>query len=393
MKKLQPIALIAIFIFFFFSGIALMSYLQAAFRGTTLILGVDVYPRWIGAQAALLGESPYSLETRQSIWDAIYGSRDLPNGNLFGFYYPPSIVTLLVPFIALGLSVKQAAIAGCAFLWALWGTFLLFWIIEAQEKQKIVVALFLLSGLFFRPAFSNYILGQSALFCVMMIVAAWMCICHEWNIAAGICLALALIKPSNTILPVMLLLALNYRSKNILFSFLITNLVLFVPPTLLLGWWVPDFLADISKYSFENQPAWTIQNIWTIPGIVNLILSVALMVWGYRRADTLLLVASALAFNSLFVPHTADYDLIMFILLVLWIHKQRPLIPGGAIGRILLLLILLWLPWISLSPFAGRVEDWYVAIWKIYPTILLLTSILLIARQMKETQPNMIGQP
>jgi hypothetical protein len=54
----------------------------------------------------------------------------------------------------------------------------------------------------------------------------------------------------------------------------------FVPPTFLLGWWVPDFLADISKYSFENQPAWTIQNLWTIPGILNLILSVTLMVLG-----------------------------------------------------------------------------------------------------------------
>ena len=393
MKKFHPIALIAVFIFFFFSGIVLMSYLQAAFRGTTLILGVDVYPRWVGAQAALRGESPYSLETRQAIWDAIYGSRNQPSGNPFGFYYPPSIVTLLAPFIALRLSVEQAAIAGCAFLWALWGTFLFIWIMEEQEKQKIVVVFLLLSGLFFRPAFSNYILGQSALFCVVMIAAAWMCLRYECTIAAGICLALALVKPSNTILPVVLLLALNYRSKNILFSFLITNLVLFVPPTFLLGWWVPDFLADISKYSFENQPAWTIQNLWTIPGILNLILSVTLMVWGYRRMDTLLLVASALAFNSLFVPHTADYDLIMFILLVLWIHKQRPLIPGGAIGRALLLLILLWLPWVSLYPFAGRVEDWYVVTWKIYPTVLLLTSILLIARQTRETQPNMIGQP
>jgi hypothetical protein len=171
-----------------------MSYLQAAFRGTTLILGVDVYPRWVGAQAALRGESPYSLETRQAIWDAIYGSRDLPNGNPFGFYYPPSIVTLLAPFIALRLSVEQAAIAGCAFLWALWGTFLFIWIMEEQEKQKIVVVFLLLSGLFFRPAFSNYILGQSALFCVVMIAAAWMCLRYEWTIAAGICLALALVK-------------------------------------------------------------------------------------------------------------------------------------------------------------------------------------------------------
>lgn len=392
MKNISRNTLVVVFIALFFTGIALMSDLHNALRGTTLILGVDVYPRWIGAQAALRGESPYSLETRQLIWDAIYGSPALPNGNLFGFYYPPSIVTLLTPLIALGISVKEAAIAGCAFLWALWGTFLLFWIIEEQEKHKIIVALFLLSGLFFRPAFSNYILGQSALFCVVMIFSAWICIRREWKIAAGIFLALALIKPSNTIIPVVLLLVLNYRSRNIFYSFLIANLVLFVPPTLLLGWWVPDFLADISKYSLENQPAWTIQHLLTIPGIVNLTLSSVLIILGYRRMDTFLMLASALAFNSLFIPHTADYDLIMFILLIWWINKQKQYIPAKGIGQVLLLLILLWFPWLSLYPFAGRVEDWYVLIWNIYPTILLFTAMLLTIRQLRQPQPDMIGQ-
>jgi hypothetical protein len=55
------------FIGFLIAGLFLMDYLQNALRGTTMTLGVDLYPRWIGAQAALEGQSPYALKTRQRI--------------------------------------------------------------------------------------------------------------------------------------------------------------------------------------------------------------------------------------------------------------------------------------------------------------------------------------
>ncbi len=385
------IAMIA-FLVLFAGGAFLMSYLQESLQGTTLTLGVDIYPRWVGSQIALHGKSPYSLETRHAIWNAIYGSPNTPTGNPFGFYYPPSVVTLLAPFIILGISVKQAAMLGCAALWALWVTFAFLWIIKAGEKSTIIMALLLLSALFFRPAFSNYILGQSALFCTIATWAAWTCLRRRWNVTAGILLSLALIKPSLSLLPVVLLLVFNHRTKNLIIAFLAANFFLFIPPTILLGWWVPDFLADLAHYSFENQTAWNVSHMLTIPGILNLILSGSLLTLGWLRKDVLLILASAFALNALFVPHTADYDLIIFMLLILWIYEQKEFIPTG---RTLLTLTLLWLPWISLLSFnwiqPGHVEDWYPFMWNLYPSLLLLVTLMIGFQQIKQPQLNTIG--
>jgi hypothetical protein len=392
-KNPSPRLLVLVFILLFILGIFLMSRLQEVLRGTTLTLGVDIYPRWVGAQAALRGESPYGLETRRAIWNAIYGSPDTPSGNPFGFYYPPSIVTLLAPSIILGISAAWAAVLGCAALWALWGTFVFLWFTKTRENSILVAAFLLLSGLVFRPAFSNYVLGQSALFSVIAAWAAWVCLRRGWNVTAGVCLALALVKPSTSLLPVVLLFALSYRIKNLVLSFLVANLVLFIPPTILLGWWVPDFLADIARYSLENQTAWNASHIWTVPGIVNLTASGTLLARGWLRKDTLLMLASTFALNSLFVPHTADYDLIVFILPILWMYEQLP-----RTSRMLLTLTALWLPWISLVFFSriragGRVEDWYPLIWNFYPSFLLLAAAGIAIRQGKQPLPDTIGQP
>ncbi len=65
-----------------------MKSVQASLKGGTMSLGIDLYPRWVGSEAALHGQSPYGLQTRQQIWQAIYGSTSLPpNANPFGFYY------------------------------------------------------------------------------------------------------------------------------------------------------------------------------------------------------------------------------------------------------------------------------------------------------------------
>ena len=109
------ITLIAVFLILLLTGTLMMQYLQNSLQGTTMILGVDLYPRWVGTQAVLHGESPYSQATRQQIWLEIYGSTDTPDGNVFGFYYPPAITTLIMPFVILGLSGKLAAVLWCAF--------------------------------------------------------------------------------------------------------------------------------------------------------------------------------------------------------------------------------------------------------------------------------------
>lgn len=212
------IFVLLVFGLFFVSGIFLMSYLQNMFQGTSLILGVDIYPRWIGSVAILNGEDPYSLETRQQIWQAIYGSPETPTGNPFGFYYPPVVATLFAPLILLGVSLETAAVIWCAFSFSFWAIYLISDLIHLPIRRKtdlLLVSLLFLSGLFFRPAFSNYILGQFALFSVLLFLVAWKIARDDKPVAAGILIALSLIKPSLTFLPILLLFILNIRNLKI----------------------------------------------------------------------------------------------------------------------------------------------------------------------------------
>lgn len=139
------ITVAAVFIVLFIVGIFPLKSIQSSLSKTTIIrLGIDLYPRWIGSEAVLNGQSPYSLETRQHIWQAIYGSPEQPNGNVFGFYYPPAIATLIIPFILMGFSLDLSAILWCAFLWTIWSTVLFLWIAKLPRRanQKSISLLF-----------------------------------------------------------------------------------------------------------------------------------------------------------------------------------------------------------------------------------------------------------
>jgi hypothetical protein len=384
--KKSTIAVGLVFAVFFIVGIFSMKSLQSGLGGSTMRLGIDLYPRWIGSEAVLNGQSPYNLETRQHIWQAIYGSTDQPDGNPFGFYYPPPIVTLLLPFILIGFSVNLAAILWCAFLWAIWSTVLFLWItqIPGSANQKSISFLFPLllwiSGLLFRPAFSNYILGQNSLFCVLMLVAAWISYQHKKDVLVGIFASLSLIKPSLTAIPIIFSMILYYRSYKGYLSFTLATILLYLPPTIMLGWWVPDFLNDISRYAVENSVSWSVGDIGTVSGITWLISSLLLILFGLLHKDKVLVLSSSLALNAVFVPHTADYDLVAFICLIFWLgnrwlySKKCSLLLNSAFLMIILF------PWISLFIFIQTglplsVENWYRFIWLVYPIMVLLSVL------------------
>jgi len=380
MSSNSKIALVA-FVVFFLSGFFMMSYLESALNGTTMTLGIDLYPRWIGSQAVLNGQSPYSQETRQQIWQAIYGSSKTPDGNPFGFYYPPSITTVLFPFILSGLSLKSAAVLWSTLLWAAWAGFLILAITFVPDNpvKKWLIPLLFVSGLVFRPAFSNYLLGQYSLLSVLMLIGAYYSFKNNYWVLAGIFCSFALIKFSLTVIPVLLLFAIYWRSWKSIISFVVTNLILYLPPTFMLGWWIPDFLKDISNYIVENEVAWSWRNIFTIPGLVWLISSLYLLVFSLSVKDIGLMLASGLALNAIFVPHTADYDLVVFILLLGWLMFDWLRKPKISKWSVVLLTLLIWFPWISLIIFIQGggykpVDAWYRFIWMTYPALLLLIS-------------------
>ena len=388
------------FLVLFFVAIFMMQFLQASLRGTTMILGVDLYPRWVGTQVTLHGESPYSQATRQQIWLEIYGSTDAPDGNLFGFYYPPAITTLLMPFVLSGLSSHLAAVLWCAFLFALFSTTLFLWIINFRTLPNglILLSALLVSGWLFRPAFSNYILGQYALFSVLMAFVAWYLFKIDRPILAGIFAALSLIKPSLTILPIGFLFLQNWHKPKGISSLIATSLLLYLPPTILLGWWLPGFLADISKYTLENRVAWSSADLATFPGLLWLLASIILTGLGIYTKDTLLAFGAAFALNAVFGPHTADYDLVAFIPMLVYLGQYYLLTENRRGWLLTLFFILTWFPWVSLIFFIGgsdpnAVESWYRFIWLAYPLIILLLSLLTQFPVIREMKKRRFGIP
>jgi hypothetical protein len=374
-----------LFIILLVGGTFLMNYLQEALRGTTMTLGVDLYPRWVGAEAILGGKSPYSFETRQMIWQAVYGSPNIPTGNPFGFYYPPAITTLFFPFILAGVSLQNAAVAWCALTWALWCVAFGLWATYTEFPTKarlLILPLLFISGLFFRPAYSNYLLGQYSLFSIIMLALAWLALKNHKFILAGIFGALCLIKFSLTSFPLALLFFVYPRAWKALISFGITSLVLYLPPTLILGWWIPDFINDISKYASENTVAWYWADVKTFSGIGWLVISLVILIRALKYKDFDLVIFAALAINSIFVPHTADYDLVVFIpMLLLFGHR---LFVNGKVSYWISLSffgLIIWFPWASLiyfisQPIQGVVESWYRFIWLVYPLMILIPVLL-----------------
>ena len=382
MKTKKYIIYIALFLALFIAGAFMMQYLQNSLQGTTMILGIDLYPRWVGTQAVLRGESPYSQATRQQIWLKIYGSTDTPDGNIFGFYYPPAITTLLMPFVLSGISGELAAVLWCALLWAVLSTALLTWGISFRHLPKgyLILPVLLISGWFFRPAFSNYFLGQYALFSVLAAIATWYCFENDRPIWAGVFASLSLVKPSLTIIPIGYLFIKHWRNPKGILALIASSLLLYLPPTILIGWWPPDFMADISSYALENKVAWSIVDLISMPGVAWFLISLSLLGLGIKRKNSLLILGATFALNAAITPHSADYDLVAFIPLLVYIGNHW--IPAENKGwlYITFFFVLIWFPWLSLigviqSINISAVETWYRFIWLSYPVIILLLSL------------------
>src|SRR5690606_33042500 len=94
-----------------------------------------------------------------------------PQGNVFGFYYPPAITTILMPFVMAGISIEIATVAWSTFIWTVW---IIAIFLVARKKNLLFFSFLMVSGIFFRPSFSNYILGQNALLSVLALGYAYM---------------------------------------------------------------------------------------------------------------------------------------------------------------------------------------------------------------------------
>ena len=119
----------------------------------------------------------------------------------------------------------------------------------------------------------------------LLVVLAWLALQDKRHGAAGIFGAPCLIKFSLTILPLAVLFFVYRGNWKTLLSFGITSLVLYLPPTLMLGWWIPDFLRDISQYASENAVAWDWTHAASPSGLGWLALSLTILIRSLKLRD------------------------------------------------------------------------------------------------------------
>ncbi|MCB9421087.1 MAG: DUF2029 domain-containing protein [Ardenticatenaceae bacterium] len=368
---------LVIFSLFFISGWLFLTWFQGIFPDNYWPLGVDVYPRWSGTRAFWQGASPYSAAVDSVTQRFVYGRLAFPGEDTFGYYYPAYASVVLAP-LAL-LPAATAAVLWPALMWAVLGVTAVATIELLPNRPKpLTWAALLLSIFLFRPALLTIFNGQYGLFIVAMWGLSWLLIRQERDGWAGLLLALATIKPSLGVVPALLLMlwALMRKRKKLVISFVTTMCMLLAISFIQIGWWLPDFLAELSEYN-RDLGHWKPADVLTLPGIIWLIEAVALTFLGFRQALVAkrdfpaMLFWGGLFLNMVLTPHTAEYDLVVVLLPLIGHIPEFSKVRWGR-GGLILLLWLYWLAWLIWWKVLGYPSElWLRAAWMFYPQVIL----------------------
>jgi hypothetical protein len=212
----------------------------------------DLYAPWFGTRAALHHQNPYSAAVTRQIEVGVYGQA-LPAGSARdpqAFVYPAYIVFLLGPFTFLPWPVvyRGAAALGpfviAASAWA--------WLRLCRcryEPLAAVAAVVLILTSW--PAVWSCYSRQPSLFVAAALAFSLILYSRGADVAAGLLLALATIKPHLVLLLSiwLLLQALAYRRFRFVVAFGLALLLLVAGSLLLLPHWIPDWIRATLDYS------------------------------------------------------------------------------------------------------------------------------------------------
>jgi hypothetical protein len=382
-----------VFALFFMTGWLFLAWFQGIFPDNYWPLGVDVYPRWSGTQAFWQGESPYSAEVDAVTQGFVYGRTAVPGEDTFGYYYPAYASVVLAPFAL--LPAATVAVLWSALAWAVLGVTAVSTIDLLPDRPKPWLwALLLLSIFLFRPALMTILNGQYGLFVLAMWGLAWRLMRQKKDGWAGFLLALATIKPSLGLLPALLLMvwALLRKRHKLIIGFAVTMGGLLLISFIQVGWWLPDFLAELGEYN-RDLGTWKPADVATLSGIIWLLEAVVLILLGFRQAWStetdfpVMLFWGGLFLNLLLTPHTMEYDLVVVLLPLVGHIPDYFRSWRGKLGW----LLLCWLPWLSWIVW-WRVlglpsEEWARAVWMFYPQVLLAVLIGTAVIQSRSNSP------
>ena len=322
----------------------------------------DLYPRWLGSRELLShGRDPYSLEITREIQIGYYGrpldaSRPNDPGDQEAFAYPVYVAFLLAPTVTLPFPMVQGI-----FRWTLAGVTVisvLLWLrIVRWKPSRVETAAILIFVLGTFWVVQGIHLQQLTLLVAPMIAASVYLLIKNRQVASGILLGLATVKPQIA-LPVAAWLMLWASGRIFLrwrfvAAFGGTLLALMVAGEGLLPGWIHEFYAAMIAYRGYTRHLSPLDELVTpalgIPLAVVVAPAVAVMCWRARKtlvADELFCWTTALvlAANLLVIPTIAPYNQLLllpgiFLLVQSWNGRRTcraiRLLAGVAAGCLL----------------------------------------------------------
>jgi hypothetical protein len=301
----------------------------------------DLYPRWLGAREVLLhNRDPYTKEFAAESQLGYWGRRidpDNPNDpkDQAGFAYPLYVVFLLAPTITMTFESVQRlywAIGVALCIASAW-----FWsrAFGISRRNVTAVAAILMLGCY--PVVQALFLEQPVLVVAGLIAAAVAATRAGMLSAAGILLALAMIKPQTAgpIAAWLLLWALSHWTsrKALAISFSASMILMWAGAELLLPGWIGKWRGATAFYLEYNDtvPAHVQLLFGTHAGIlVGFIMSaaVAVLCWNARKdspsSDRFMLISVLiLVVNLAVTPIWHEYDQMFVVPAVMLIYHWR----------------------------------------------------------------------
>jgi len=334
----------------------------------------DLYPRWVGARDLLLfGRDPYSAEVAHEAQAGYYGrpldpSRPNDPKDQEGFAYPVYVVFYLAPTVRLPFAIVREGFFWLLMILTVASALIWLRVLEwpALFATRALVVVVTLGSL---AVMQGLKLEQiSLLVAALIAIAVWLMV-RDWQVAAGIVLAVASVKPQ---LVILLLIWLSMwtlggwrRRYRWAVSFGIAMAVQIATAEWYLPHWIPRFWQAVRAYkSYTGAVGVAEEFAGPLLGRTLEVLAFVLLVrlcWRERghAANTkafACMVSLVLALAVLLVPTYSVYNQVLLIpaLLVL-VEARRALWRRGFASRFLLLavaVLVAW-PWIASVVLAG----------------------------------------
>ena len=323
-------------------------------------LRFDFYPRWVGGRALWNGQSPYENNVTNLIQTGMFGGLLPDDADQQRFAYPAYTGLLIAPLLVLPPQMAIAVWVAIQF-WSILITPLIWLKISNwQPSSWLLVALMFGLVFVFRYPINLFIIGQFTGLMLVMISLGILLLLQGRDVLAGIAFALSTMPPTISVPFALIVLggySLKGRWKGLL-GFAGTLTILTGITFALIGWWIPDFLHQISDYSRYAFPVWA-PGIFDLPVISLFVVcaTIAWLLWNVRdfvwkdgKQNQIQFALAALITALILFPQTGNYYLVLLIPPIMVATKYTQAINGKQkwfVGGLIALAILS--PWLYFS--------------------------------------------